>query len=249
MNPFQLSEKFLKDLDRVLDLKVPENADVFMDYHMNWIYAALHWNANEKDEFDNPAGHFYLPTKVKENPTQMEEKHVIEQNQEDVDLLIAYQDSEAGPDVVRVILIEAKADTSWSTSQFRRKARRLHNIFGCSSKACKDCQKDVPPQIQKVIPSFVLVSPALKNRKRAGTNSEPDERGFTKKLLNWPSNWDRPKDEKGLSDIPDWFFVGDVGSDSQEETVNRLAWIKIDTCDSWKTVSRTGLKDPSWNAK
>jgi hypothetical protein len=80
-----------------------------MDYHMDWLYAALYSQShdNQPTIVDNSQGY-------------------IRGNQEDVDLLVSF---ERGA-ITHLVLLEAKGATSWSNKQMQSKADRLRLIFG-----------------------------------------------------------------------------------------------------------------------
>lgn len=107
-NPtFRLGSDFRNALGSQLGLPVPEDAFCAMDYHIDWIHAALmasehgieahHWNDG-----------------------------IILAQQEDVDLLVALEHE----GIVHLILIEAKAATAWTNEQASSKMTRLKKIFG-----------------------------------------------------------------------------------------------------------------------
>ena len=88
-----------------------------MDYHLNWLYAALatagvpdtELNAERPNEWSDAPG----------DP--------IRQNQEDVDLLIAWFDRRWSKPF-RLVLLEAKLDSSWISRQLESKRKRLQLI-------------------------------------------------------------------------------------------------------------------------
>jgi hypothetical protein len=106
---FALSDKFRQSLNQELALDIPLASLVAMDYHLNWIHAAILFAASD--------GSAVIAHDLE---TQ------IAGNQEDVDLLIAYDDH----DVTQIVLVEAKGATSWTNKQLRSKAERLKPIFG-----------------------------------------------------------------------------------------------------------------------
>ena len=114
---FSLSDSFREKLNKKIDVAIPpdpENVFVAMDYHLDWLQAALilaHTNQDANSKFSN-AG------------------EVIEGTQEDVDLLVAFQDSEKS----HLILVEAKAYSGWTNKQLSSKATRLRKIFGDDGK-------------------------------------------------------------------------------------------------------------------
>jgi len=100
----------------------PDAMFVGMDYHLNWLYAAL---ATAEDDdltsMDDPSNKWkcVLPPQ-----TSKKDSNPIQDNQEDVDLLIAWFDQRwAMP--LRLILVEAKLDSGWGSKQFKSKKERL----------------------------------------------------------------------------------------------------------------------------
>lgn len=128
---FRLGTDFRKRLESVLGLAVPSDAWAAMDYHLDWISAAVHMVAN---------GHEF--GEVWSNP---EESPIVRGTQEDVDLIIGFRD---GSKTV-LILVEAKGDTSWSNRQMKSKAERLGLIFGHGN-----------GESEGIVTSFVVTSPS-----------------------------------------------------------------------------------------
>jgi len=129
-NPtFKLSSYFLEALIDKFQLVIPDKVFVAMDYHLNWIAAAAALCFN-----DPIRDHLYLNT-----------GDMIDGTQEDVDLLLAFDDQ---PNLTHLIMLEAKGVTAFNNSQFEHKMNRFRNIFG------NNCEKW--PQIK---PYFGLVSP------------------------------------------------------------------------------------------
>jgi hypothetical protein len=79
-----------------------------MDYHLDWILAALIAVAKGTDLAHANAD------------------QAIRAQQEDVDLLIAFECNAT----IHLVLIEAKAATGWTNAQAKSKASRLAQIFG-----------------------------------------------------------------------------------------------------------------------
>lgn len=121
---FQLSSEFRNQVGSEFDLIIPEHSFVAMDYHLDWIYASLKYWKEGKDLYS------------KDN--------IITATQEDVDLIICYQQNGMN----HLIMIEAKGETSWTNKQLQSKAQRLEKIFGKSG----DNWKDVKPY-------FLIMSP------------------------------------------------------------------------------------------
>ena len=98
----------------------PNPKDIFvgMDYHLNWLYAALVLsNQYEKGGIDNQINEWPDFAQVDGKP--------IQPNQQDVDLLIAFPHSDG---VLHLVLIEAKFGSQWKTDQFLSKTERLEAI-------------------------------------------------------------------------------------------------------------------------
>ena len=132
---FSLSDSFRKQLDEIIKpTAIPEEpAMVFvaMDYHLDWLQAALilaHTSQDEKSKFCNDG----------------KEGQIIKGTQEDVDLLVAFKAGET----FHLILVEAKAYSGWTNKQLLSKAERLRTIFGENGKKWSDVQ-----------PYFCVMSP------------------------------------------------------------------------------------------
>ena len=124
---FSLSDSFREKLNKIIEpTAIPEEpAMVFvaMDYHLDWLQAALilaHTSQDEKSKFCNEG----------------KEGQVIEGTQKDVDLLVAFKDGET----FHLILVEAKAYSGWTNDQLSSKAARLRTIFGEDGKKWSDVQ-------------------------------------------------------------------------------------------------------------
>ncbi len=83
-----------------------ENIFVGIDFHIDWIHAAL----SGRTELDDP---------------EKRDDVLIKGQQQDVDLIIAYKINGE----VHIIIIEAKCFDSWHTDQMESKCKRLKKIF------------------------------------------------------------------------------------------------------------------------
>lgn len=111
-NPdFKLGSDFRKELSRILDIKIPVNAFVAMDYHLDWIYASL-----------------LLLRGIQLREEILIDKISVNDNQEDIDLIVAFKQMNK----YFIILIEAKGDTNWKNSQMKSKIPKLNIIFDLS---------------------------------------------------------------------------------------------------------------------
>jgi hypothetical protein len=96
--------------------RIPADAFVAIDYHLDWLFAALAifsgaWPAEDKSKAPKP-----------------DQVGLLTASQEDIDALIAWTDPGGGG--ATVVLIEAKAYTGWTNKQLLSKATRLSAIFG-----------------------------------------------------------------------------------------------------------------------
>lgn len=128
-----LNEGFRKRLSDCIRVEVPEKVFLATDYHLDWIQIAVHLAENPDIDrhmpFDSPAA------------------DEINKNQQDVDLLVAFEASEMKRPSAHLVLIEAKAYLGWTNGQLSRKTARLGRIFG------NDGRKDGVVQ-----PHFVLMT-------------------------------------------------------------------------------------------
>ena len=114
---FQLDDDFRRELGKAINVDVPHDAFTAMDYHLDWLTAAL--SAYECGDVG----------RIFDNPLQQ----VIKGNQEDTDLLVAFE----GSGDRHVVLIEAKGATGWTNAQMQSKASRLGQIFGLKGTAIR----------------------------------------------------------------------------------------------------------------
>ena len=129
-NPkFKLNPIFRQRLNTKFNVVIPDTAFVAMDYHLNWICAAaaLTFSSPESGRiYENASG-------------------AIDGTQEDVDLLVAFEDASG---LNHLIMLEAKGVTAFRNRPFAHKIDRFRSIFGETG--------DRWPQIK---PYFGLVSP------------------------------------------------------------------------------------------
>ncbi len=105
---FAVSDDLRATLGAGLGVKVPRQPYVAMDYTLDWLHAAL--------TCFQDASAWVSP--------QRNGPSLVEGSQEDVDLLIAWEDT-----APRLILLEAKGFTGWSNKQMTSKAKRLDAIL------------------------------------------------------------------------------------------------------------------------
>ena len=106
---FTPSETFQKEIENLLNLKLPSQLFAAMDYHIDWLYASLFlaFDSDQSGIYSNSDG-------------------VIKGQQEDIDFIIAFvQDT-----MCHIVLIEAKGVMGWSNKQMDSKAERLGEMFG-----------------------------------------------------------------------------------------------------------------------
>lgn len=130
---FLLSRKFIDKIElnlKKLKTKISAAAFVAIDFHIDWIY-----------------GSAFLVENASNNNVHKLDSNYISATQEDVDLLIAFEDRD-NKNLTHLIMCECKAETGWTNKQLQSKCKRLRSIFG------EDGEK-----IKNVIPYFVLISP------------------------------------------------------------------------------------------
>ena len=103
-----LGDAFRRELEATIEVTVPTDAFVAMDYHLDWLSMALYLADNAP-----PA-----------EPIHNDD--LVRGNQQDVDLLVAFD----GDSTTHIVLIEAKVETDWTPSQLESKISRLRRIFG-----------------------------------------------------------------------------------------------------------------------
>ena len=151
---FSLNRGFRETLANEIYVLVPKDAFVAMDFHLDWLQMALYL-ADHDDS---------LPCVIPN-----EGNRLVSGNQEDIDLLIAFEDS--GTRETHIVLVEAKADTGWTNKQLTSKAERLCLIFDKQSYGT-------------VKPHFILMSP--KPPKKIETNAWPHwMRARTPNAIHW----------------------------------------------------------------
>ena len=108
MDRFRLSDEYRERLGSILKIGIPSDARIWIDYHLDWLAAAL-------VKWCGPAASNVYPN-----------TNLVFGNQEDVDLLVAFE--------VRgnyqLVLIEGKGYLSWGNAQMLSKAKRLGELFG-----------------------------------------------------------------------------------------------------------------------
>ena len=104
--PAPLSAEFRATLSKTIGRGVPGDAWWGMDYHLNWLIAvALIMQDGTRRQGDNMLS---------------DGKYLIEGNQEDVDLVVAFDRC--------IIVLEAKCTGSWSDKQNGSKTERLEQL-------------------------------------------------------------------------------------------------------------------------
>jgi hypothetical protein len=145
-NPeFRLSEAFRTSLSYELGIRVPKEAHCWMDYHLDWIYAALTLSA-EGPKPNYPSPRFPSLELCAQGAFDAGSENINMKQSEDIDLLVGFQDGLT----THLVLIEAKGVTKFGNKQLHSKACKLGHIFGLGEK----------PTTGSVVPHFVLASPA-----------------------------------------------------------------------------------------
>ena len=131
---FDLSWPFGEKLGKAIRQEIPACSFVAMDYHLDWLAAALS---------------AYRRSGGNGRPVDNRGRRVVQGTQEDIDLLVAFQSGKQH----HVVMVEAKGATAWDNDQMRSKACRLKRIFGRWAERYPD-----------VKPHFCLISPSRPRR-------------------------------------------------------------------------------------
>lgn len=141
---FTLSPQFRALLGETIGQEIPAKSAAWMDYHLDWVFAALTLRDISPNDVDGRV--FESPDFRGPDPLPGTQPVHVNTNQEDIDLLVAFRDR----DLLHLIFLEAKGETSWGNRQLRSKIRRLGAIF---------------PQVPAGLSlSFVLASPRRPQR-------------------------------------------------------------------------------------
>ncbi len=109
-----LDRCFRGRLAKLIETDVPKSCFLAMDYHLDWIQLAIYLAKNPGIQ---PGCRFSNP-----------DIENINMSQRDVDLLIAFQDP-AEKTQTHLVMIEAKAYSSWDNDQLKKKIDRLGKIM------------------------------------------------------------------------------------------------------------------------
>jgi len=122
-----LDDAFVQEIKKCLGLADSlEPAYFAMDYHLDWLYAALHFT--EKN-FKIKQSDCRVPAKLLEIER---ERHRDRLTQEDADLLVVFTELDSTRPLkkqIHLVLFEAKYDGAYSNPQFKSKCKRLSAIF------------------------------------------------------------------------------------------------------------------------
>lgn len=121
---FGLTPQFAAALGERAGVQIPSNAQAWMDYHLDWVYAAMKV-AGQPTSLD------HTPFELSPNFAQPEKDAgpvYVNHDTEDIDLLVAFRKE----DINHLIFVEAKGETAWSNSQMESKAFRLKKVFAAA---------------------------------------------------------------------------------------------------------------------
>lgn len=178
---------------------IPPSADLFigMDYHINWLYAALA-TANVKGDLRN--GQWQNGSQSKRNETQMP----IQGNQEDVDLLVSWIDPDNSR--LKMCLVEAKLESGWSSSQLISKRKRLALMLQEAENELKKAEKD--PGLDFVDFYFFLCSPKKPEKWNLSWPQLGFEERWNVKFFNFESQENLLHVKRVSKDSTEWQILG-----------------------------------------
>lgn len=136
-----LHDGYGAQLGAAIGQSIPAGHLLMVDYHLNWLYAALELHAGNWSTAQPGVRAAEAVPAV--NVPDGDLRHALERNQEDIDLLVVWEEDKT----THVALVEAKAHTGWTNKQMRSKAARLQAIFGDGGTRYRD-----------VTPHFALTS-------------------------------------------------------------------------------------------
>jgi len=172
-----LNEHFRKELGDHTNVEIPEHAWWAIDYHIDWLFAALVLYLRNSQVEAAP----FL------NPETGEGKRAIRGSNEDFDLIVAFDKT--------IVLVEAKGLMSWSNEQLKRKCARLTEWTELKNEAFRDGEP------QNAMPSIHIVLTSPKGSDRVKECAWPEHvqptkrcnRFLTLKLPGAPSEFLRPE--------------------------------------------------------
>jgi len=111
----QLSATFRAALGDVTCRSIPAHAWASVDYHLDWLHAALQWHSGAS-----------VPLQPQDllRTTTRDGASLVAGSQEDTDLVVAWADEEKA----HVVLVEAKAYGAWDNKQAASKVARIAAI-------------------------------------------------------------------------------------------------------------------------
>jgi hypothetical protein len=220
---FHPSDTFVRSTAQAAGVAAPDQCAqsvVFlaMDYHLNWLHAALTGQEPDGEPIPNQRLGF--------DAASHEERFQIENSQEDIDLLLAYLRPDGW---TQIILIEAKCTSGFTMEQLQSKATRLCGIL-----------KDARLTENRIDIKLVLLSPdgsqSLKSLKSARDYCKEHGAGElipepkSGKESGWLPLVVRPLDPKGF-----WVVKFGTGKQSSAETDARRAIGNAKQRYFWKT--------------
>lgn len=120
---FRLGADFLAKLSVAVDIEVAADAKAYIDYHIDWLHAAVYIARNPLLASPYENGPLLKPGELRAGGKP---PRVSTGNQEDLDLLIAF----ARGETTYIVMVEAKGETGWTNRQLDSKAKRLGEVFG-----------------------------------------------------------------------------------------------------------------------
>jgi hypothetical protein len=126
-----LTEGFRSRLGDAIGTEVPAHAWAAVDYHLNWLHAALQWKAGATHPYQRGE----LASRFAVGGVEL-----VSGNQEDVDLIVSWTGVGG---VAQVVFVEAKAYGSWANSQMGHKIPRLTAIV----EQARSAGLDVEPRL------------------------------------------------------------------------------------------------------
>lgn len=187
-----LGEGFRGRLNDMLGFSVPREAWWAMDYHFDWLAAGIYCYAKNINLAENVRNPSFKPELMrlaiedvdlpdKHNEFIRVDKSLLTATQEDIDLIISFDET--------IILIEAKADSAWNSKQYVSKLNRMRALRNFLSAIAAETQsatgqKTAPAEL-KLRVRFLQVSPTVPRDFKLIKTEDNEEENLRNGLNDW----------------------------------------------------------------
>jgi hypothetical protein len=110
----------------------PKQLFFAMDYHLNWLFAAILTAADEEKDLQSKTWDNKWKVQLSASEKELH-PYPVKGNQQDVDFLVVWFSELSN--ALEIVLVEAKLDSAWDSDQFKSKKTRLDLIKRVSEKS------------------------------------------------------------------------------------------------------------------